>query len=72
MNPDFLKAFMRMHGDSHDDLAKLLNIHPKTLYKKMGNKKQEFTQSEIAFIADRYQLTADDIKMTFFAGQKNM
>lgn len=66
MNPDFLKAFMRMHGDNHDDLAKALNIHPKTLYKKMANKEQEFTQSEIAVITSRYELTGDDIKKTFF------
>lgn len=66
MNPDYLKAFMREHGDSHDDLARLLNIHPKTLYKKMANKEHDFRQSEIAFIANRYDLTADEIKKTFF------
>lgn len=69
MNEMFLKGFMRKHGDTMDALAEALKIHPHTLYMKMreqGERKQQFTQSEIQVIVKRYNLTPEDVMRVFF------
>lgn len=63
---------MYEHQDSMEDLAQVLNINSQTLYMKMGEyngsqaRRQQFNQSEIKLIVDRYDLTGDEIKRIFF------
>lgn len=63
---------MYEHQDSMEDLAQVLNINSQTLYMKMREyngsqaRRQQFNQSEIKLIVDRYDLTGDEIKRIFF------
>ena len=67
MNASFLKGFMEKYHDTHDDLAEALSIHPKTLYVKLGEYNGAcFTLAELRIIANRYHLTAEQIKDIFF------
>ncbi len=65
MNANLLRSKMALHGDMQVDLAKDLNITAMGLSNKM-NQKNDFKQSEIDFIAKKYDLTADEIKEIFF------
>ncbi len=73
MNPDYLKMVMRRHNDSLNDLASALNICRQSLYMKMRyvakgeERKQEFTQSEIRTMTERYNLTPEEIVNIFFS-----
>ena len=71
MNDLLLKDKMRRFGDTSETLAKALGIHPSTLYMKMRTRKegarfQEFSQSEIRQIVERYKLNAQEIAQIFF------
>lgn len=67
MNDLMLMMKMREHGDNREDLAGFLGIHPHTLYMKMSDKQgQQFTQSEIRRITERYRLNSDEIVKIFF------
>ena len=61
-----LKWHMKKNGDAIVDLAKHLNVAVSTLYEKLKNKKQQFTQNEINLITQRYKLTPDDVVKIFF------
>lgn len=72
MNKLLLKSIMVLNGDTVSELAKDLDISTQSVYNKMneyqaGEYKSEFTQGEIAFIANRYNMTAEQIKEVFFA-----
>ena len=66
MNKLELKSIMARHGESVTDLAKVIGKTPQTVYNKMNEKKQEFTQGEIRKIADHYGMTAEQLKAVFF------
>lgn len=67
MNELLLRAIMREHHDSSEELAKALGIHPHTLYLKMrDNEDRQFTQDEIRIIVNRYGLTPNDTMRIFF------
>lgn len=57
---------IREFGDTQSGLAQILGITKSTLSWKI-NGKAEFKQSEIKAIADRYDLTGEEIKSMFFA-----
>ena len=57
---------IREFGDTQSELARMLGITESTLSWKI-NRKAEFKQSEIKAIADRYDLTGEEIKSMFFA-----
>lgn len=57
---------MREFGDTQSGLARILGITESTLSWKI-NGKAEFKQLEIKTIADRYDLTGEEIKSMFFA-----
>lgn len=57
---------IREFGDTQSGLARMLGITESTLSWKI-NGKSEFKQSEIKVIADRYNLTGEEIKSMFFA-----
>lgn len=66
MKRHLLKQKMVDNNDTMKVLAQVLDIAPNTLYKKMQGTVQEFTQTEILKIAERYDLTAEEIKDIFF------
>ena len=61
-----LKQKMIDNNDTMKVLARVLGVAPNTLYKKMQGTVQEFTQTEIHKITERYDLTAEEIKDIFF------
>lgn len=65
MNANLLRSKMALFGEMQVDLAASLNLTPMGLSNKI-NQKNDFKQSEIAFIAKRYELTGDEIKEIFF------
>ena len=66
MKRHLLKQKMVDNNDTMKMLAQVLDIAPNTLYRKMQGTVQEFTQTEIRKIAERYDLTAEEIKDIFF------
>ena len=66
MKRHLLKQKIVDNNDTMKILAQVLDIAPNTLYKKMQGTVQEFTQTEIRKIAERYDLTAEEIKDIFF------
>ena len=71
MKRHLLKQKMVDNNDTMKTLAQVLDIAPNTLYKKMQGTVQEFTQTEIRKIAERYDLTAEEIKDIFFFKTKH-
>lgn len=67
MNIKELKVEMLRHDDTSEDLAKALNITRQTLSRKFNSDNADFTQSEIAAIQKRYQLSGERISEIFFA-----
>lgn len=57
---------IREYGDTQSELARVLGVTKSTLSWKI-NGKAEFKQSEIKAIADRYDLTGEEIEAMFFA-----
>lgn len=68
MNTLLLKHEMKRFGDNDERLAKVLGIHPHTLYMKMReeNRTQQFTQAEIKTISERYELSPETVIKIFF------
>lgn len=68
MNSKELKIEMLKHNETGEHLATCLGISRQTLSNKMSeNQNTEFTQKEIAKIAEHYNLTNDRIVEIFFA-----
>lgn len=59
------KAKQSLHGDTNDDLAKVLDISRHTLGNKINGKAQ-FRIDEVAIIAERYKLSAEETQEIFF------
>ena len=68
MDSLLFKWHVKKNGDTFESLAREMGLHPHTMYMKYrsNNEKQQFTQREIAFIAKRYNLSAEDITAIFF------
>lgn len=66
LNVKLLKSKMVLYGDEDFVMAisKLLEIARQTASAKLHGK-SDFTQTEIAIIARRYDLSADDIQKIF-------
>ena len=66
MNVKLLKSKMVLYGDEDfvSAISKLLEISRQTASAKLHGK-SNFTQPEIAIIARRYSLSADDIQKIF-------
>ena len=67
MNKAELKVEMLRHNDTGEDLADALGITRQTLSRKMNENNADFTQSEIAIIRTRYNLSGERIEEIFFA-----
>lgn len=68
MKNNELRAEMARHGDNNLSLAKALGITEVSVSRKINNQ-SIFTQTEIQIIADRYNLSAEDIGRIFFTLQ---
>lgn len=68
MNSNELRAQMARHGDNNLSLAKAMDMDASSMSLKI-NGKRFFTQPEIQFIIDYYNLTADDVMLIFFTPQ---
>lgn len=66
MNLRKLDSIMVLHGDTNFALAKAMGIRPQTLSLKRKNVRSEFNQREIAFIRERYRLSASEVDEIFF------
>ena len=64
MDRAIFKSVMALHGDTQRSLAEALEIAELTLSKKL-NEKNEFTQSEIKAIKNRYSLTPEEVDDIF-------
>ena len=67
MNKALLRSIMALHGDTNKDLADYLCISEQSLSKKINENDTEFKQGEIKRIKIRYNLTADQVDLIFFA-----
>lgn len=69
-NTNLLKSKMIAAGDENfvQAIADLLNCSRTTASKKLNGELQ-FSQSEIAVIADHYDLSADEIKQIFIGAE---
>lgn len=67
MNGNELRAEMARHGDSGTKLAELMGIKQNTFSYKINGKFEGFTQNEIQFLIDRYNLSSEAIWRIFFA-----
>lgn len=67
MNTVELKKVMLDNGDSNRTLANALNMQQSTFSSKLHEKGAAFRKSEIQQIVDRYNLSAEQIKVIFFS-----
>ena len=66
LNKNILESQMKLHGDTGGRLAEYLGVSGTTFSHKLNGKNTEFTQSEIAKIVARYNLSAEVIVSIFF------
>lgn len=66
MKNTLFRMKMVEHGEKLTPLAEAMNISVGALSNKI-NKKSGFKQNEIAFLRDRWGLSAEDIDAIFFA-----
>ena len=66
MNSQLLKGYIKIHDGSQSVLAEAMGLSLSRLNAKINETGAEFTQSEIAFIRDRYQLSKPEVTDIFF------
>ena len=67
MNSRLLRSIMALHGDTNKDLAVFLGLTEQSVSKKINENGSEFRRGEISKIAERYNLTCDQVDRIFFA-----
>lgn len=67
MKKELLRSIMVLHGDTNKSLADYLGITEQSLSNKINENDTEFKQGEIKLIKNRYNLTADQVDLIFFA-----
>ena len=68
MNKNMLISIMKLHGDNQSDLADWLGISLQRCNAKINETNgAEFDQSEIKRIKMKYNMTPEQVDMTFFA-----
>jgi len=67
MNKRMLVSKMKLHGDTNETLARVINISPQCLSAKINRKNgAQFKSDEIEEIARRYALTEIEVCQIFF------
>ena len=70
MNIKLFKSKMVLAGDTNASLALALGITPQTNSAKLnGTHGSEYTRREIELIRNRWNLTAEEIDLIFFANE---
>ena len=68
MNRNMLISFMKLHGDNQSDLADYLGISLQRCNAKINQTGgAKFDMIEIGKIKKKYNMTAEQVDMTFFA-----
>lgn len=67
MNKELLRSVMVLNNDTYVSLAIALGISPQSVSNKVNENGTEFTQGEIKFIKNRYNLTPEQVESIFFA-----
>lgn len=67
MNKKLLRSVMALNNDTYVSLAMALGISPQSVSNKINENGTEFTQGEIKFIKNRYDLTPEQVESIFFA-----
>ena len=67
MNKELLRSIMVLHGDTNKTLADYLGITEQSLCNKINENGTEFKQGEIKRVKVRYNLSADQVDLIFFA-----
>ena len=66
MNSQLLKGIIKIHDGSQSVLANAMGLSLSRLNAKINETQAEFSQSEIAFIRDRYKLSTKEVADIFF------
>lgn len=66
MNAQMLKGLIKMNDGTQAVLAEAMGLSLSRLNAKINETDAEFTQSEIAFIRDRYKLNKTQVTYIFF------
>lgn len=66
MNSQLLKGIIKIHDGSQSVLANAMGLSLSRLNAKINETQAEFSQSEIAFIRDRYKLSTKEVTDIFF------
>lgn len=70
MNKALLMSQIVGHNDTQITVAEAMGLSLSRFNAKINEREgAEFTQGEIQFLIDRYQLTANDVKAIFFCPQ---
>ena len=69
MNSKLLRSIMVLHNDTNKTLADYLGKSEQTVCNKINENGTEFNQSEIAMIAKKYTLSAEQVVSIFFDEQ---
>lgn len=69
MKKSLLRSFMVKFGDTQETLANAMGISRSRLNAKINSNGAEFTQAEILFIKQRYDMKPEDVDNVFFAVQ---
>lgn len=70
MNKNLLQSFMVKNGDNGIILSKEMDISQQTFSAKINEKDgKEFTQSEINFLIERYNLKPNEVVDIFFKNE---
>ena len=67
MNKLLLRSFMVKFGDTQETLSEAMGISMSRLNAKINSNGAEFTQKEIAFVKNRYNLSPAEVDAIFFA-----
>lgn len=67
LNKNLLISKMKLHGDTQESLAAYIGLSVQRLNAKInGTAGAEFSQSEIAKIKEKYNLTDEEVIQIFF------
>lgn len=72
MNKNLFRATMALHGETYNDIAKILGIATNTVSDKINEKirisgnKSEFTQAEMFKLKNHWNLSNDEFMQIFF------
>lgn len=61
-----LKSYMALYGHTNKDLADILNISEQSVSAKINENGTEFKQGEIRIIAEKYNLSPEEVVAIFF------